>query len=77
MPRGKILRVKQGYNPNSSSIGSVIFSMSAAVVPATIIFGMAASAISTAILTRVGRRASGETSNPLLPAEEIDSKVGK
>ena len=64
MPTGKILRVKQGYNPNSSSIGSIIFSMSAAVIPATIIFGMVASSISTAILSRVGKRKSGVNRDP-------------
>ncbi len=56
MPKGKILRVKQGYNPNSSSIGSVVFVMSAAVVPVAVVFGMVASAISTAILNRVGKK---------------------
>ena len=77
MLKGKILRVKQGYNPNSSSIGSVIFSMSAAVIPASILFGMVAGAISTSILVRVGRTTSGETGNPLLPANGDDAKEGK
>lgn len=77
MSKGKILRVKQGYNPNSSSIGSVIFSMSAAVVPASIIFGMVAGAISTAILERVGRRAQGGTQPPGPPAETGGSEREK
>jgi hypothetical protein len=61
MTKGKILRVKQGYNPNSSSIGSIIFSMSAAVIPASIVFGMVAGAVSNAVLQRVGRDAPGKT----------------
>ena len=30
--KGKILRVKQGYNPNSSSMGSIIFAFPAALM---------------------------------------------
>ena len=30
--KGKILRVKQGYNPNSSSMGSIIFVFPAALM---------------------------------------------
>ncbi|MCU0663919.1 MAG: hypothetical protein MUC50_16535 [Myxococcota bacterium] len=77
MPKGRILRVKQGYNPNSSSIGSVIFSMSAAVIPASILFGMVASALSTAVLHRVGKRSSGETGRALKQAEDRESKAGE
>lgn len=54
--KGKILRVKEGYNPNSSSIGSVVFNMSATVFPATVLFGMVSAAVSSAVLSRVGRR---------------------
>ena len=37
--QGNILRVKQGYNPNSSSIGSVIFVLPAALLGITAAFG--------------------------------------
>ena len=30
--KGKVLRVKQGYNPNSSSMGSIIFAFPAALM---------------------------------------------
>ena len=73
MPKGRILRVKQGYNPNSSSIGSVVFTMSAAVIPATVILGMAAGAISTAILNRVGKREDGTTGDPSPSARDVGS----
>lgn len=70
MHTGRILRVKQGYNPNSSSIGSVIFSMSAAIIPATIIFGMVAGAISSAVFRRIGRRAEAENRTSSAPTKE-------
>ena len=73
MAKGRILRVKQGYNPNSSSIGSVVFTMSAAVVPATMILGMAAGAISTAILNRVGKREDATPVDPLPSSQEAGS----
>ena len=38
--KGKILRVKHGYNPNSSSMGSIIFALPVSMIAIT--FGMAA-----------------------------------
>ena len=38
--KGKILRVKQGYNPNSSSIGSIVFAMPVALLGVTAGFGV-------------------------------------
>ena len=38
-PKGKILRVKLGYNPNSSSIGSMIFAIPVAMLSAAVAFG--------------------------------------
>ena len=37
--KGKILRVKQGYNPNSSSMGSIVFVLPAILLAITVIFG--------------------------------------
>jgi hypothetical protein len=37
---GKILRVKHGFNPNSSSMGSIIFSLPVSLIAVS--FGMAA-----------------------------------
>lgn len=31
---GRVLRVKEGYNPNSSSLGSVVFALPAALLAA-------------------------------------------
>jgi hypothetical protein len=45
--KGKILKVKMGYNPNSSSMGSMIFILPAALLAITVGFG----AISAIILS--------------------------
>lgn len=37
--KGKILRVKQGYNPNSSSMGSIVFVLPAVLLAISVIFG--------------------------------------
>ena len=43
--KGKILRIKHGYNPNSSSIGSVIFALPVALFGVTLGFGVISSII--------------------------------
>ena len=43
--KGKILRVKQGYNPNSSSIGSIVFAVPTMLLISSAIFGTATSII--------------------------------
>jgi len=47
-PEGKILRVKLGYNPNSSSIGTMIFVMPVAMLSAAVAFGTASGLIFSA-----------------------------
>ena len=49
-PPGRILRLKQGYNPNSSSIGTIVFMMPAALLGVTTAFGAAAGLIAAALL---------------------------
>lgn len=44
---GRILKVKQGYNPNSSSMGSIIFAFPTAMLAVTAAFGMAAGALAS------------------------------
>ena len=48
--QGNILRVKQGYNPNSSSIGSIIFVMPAALLGITAAFGAVSGVIMSKLL---------------------------
>ena len=43
--RGRILRLKCGYNPNSSSIGSVVFLLSSKMLAFSAAFGLAAGLI--------------------------------
>ncbi|MEN8126945.1 MAG: hypothetical protein ABFR90_03975 [Planctomycetota bacterium] len=50
-PKGKILRVKQGYNPNSSSIGSIIFVLPAALLGITAAFGAVSGMIMSVLMT--------------------------
>ena len=47
---GKILRVKQGYNPNSSSIGSIIFVLPAALLGITTAFGAVSGVIMSTLM---------------------------
>lgn len=42
---GKILKIKQGYNPNSSSIGSIVFAVPSMLLIASAIFGAATSIV--------------------------------
>ena len=43
--KGKILRVKQGYNPNSSSIGSIVFAIPSMLLVSSALFGTATAII--------------------------------
>ena len=48
--KGKILRLKQGYNPNSSSVGSVIFVLPAALLGITASFGAVSGIIMSTLM---------------------------
>lgn len=48
--KGKILRLKQGYNPNSSSMGSIVFALPAALLVVTSAFGLASGIIMSAFM---------------------------
>jgi hypothetical protein len=49
--KGKILRIKQGYNPNSSSMGSIVFVLPVVLLVITVIFGILSGLIG-AVLAR-------------------------
>jgi hypothetical protein len=55
---GKMLRIKQGFNPNSSSMGSIIFALPVSLMAATVGF----SAISGLVLQHYIRRPSEKES---------------
>jgi hypothetical protein len=48
--KGKILRVKQGYNPNSSSMGSIVYILPAALLAITTGFGVISGIILAAFM---------------------------
>ena len=49
--QGSILRLKQGYNPNSSSVGSIVFVLPAALLGITTAFGAVSGMIMSALMT--------------------------
>ena len=61
---GRVLRVKEGFNPNSSSCGSIVFSIHSAMVAVPVLLAGAAAWISTRML-------SGKKTNA--PKQEVKS----
>ncbi|MCP3943245.1 MAG: hypothetical protein GY710_17400 [Desulfobacteraceae bacterium] len=53
--KGKILRVKQGYNPNSSSIGSIVFAIPTMLLISSAIFGTATTIIFSKYLKKTDK----------------------
>ena len=58
--KGKILRVKQGYNPNSSSMGSMVFTLPAVLLAVTVGFGTVSSIIMSAFIKRDDKTAESD-----------------
>lgn len=70
--RGRILRLKQGYNPNSSSMGSIVFVLPVALGGITMGFGLASSIILAFFLKKdgdEGRPKSSPDYDAIRPAE--------
>ena len=61
--KGRVLRVKEVYNPNSSSLGSIVFSIHTALVAAPVLLAGAAAWIA-ARAARAGVEPAGEQSAP-------------
>ncbi len=40
--KGRVLRLKQGYNPNSSSMGSIVFCLPVTLMGITAVYGVLA-----------------------------------
>jgi len=53
--KGKILRIKQGYNPNSSSMGSIIFVLPALLLGITAIFGAFSGLLAPLLFREAGK----------------------
>jgi hypothetical protein len=57
--KGRILRIKPGYNPNSSSIGTIVFALPVSLLLKTTVFGVMAASL-LAALTRPKSPRPGE-----------------
>ena len=62
--KGRILRVKQGYNPNSSSMGSIVFALPAALLGTTTVFGAVSGAVMAAFMKKTGKNDSPRQDAP-------------
>jgi len=67
--KGKILRIKEGYNPNSSSLGSVVFSIPTAMLAVPVILAGAAAFIAY--------KFSGKSSEEADDADELAESPGE
>ena len=65
--QGKILRVKHGYNPNSSSIGSIVFALPTALLGITAGFGVISGIIMSVFMKDKGK---GSTEKEHTPDQE-------
>ena len=62
--KGKILRIKQGYNPNSSSIGSIIFAVPTMLFVSAVLFGTATTIIFSKYLKKTANKSNEEKTLP-------------
>ena len=54
--RGRVLKIKQGYNPNSSSMGSIVFVLPTIMLGITIIAGAVLGALAPSLESLFLRR---------------------
>ena len=53
--KGKILKVKKGYNPNSSSMGSIVFSFTPLLLCASTLFAGIAGVVFSFFLKKINK----------------------
>ena len=70
-PKGRILRVKHGYNPNSSSMGSLIYALPVSLMAVTGGFALVSGIIFTRLL---GERADNQDNETPQKAERPQKK---
>lgn len=61
--KGRILRVKMGYNPNSSSMGSIVFILPAALLAVTAGFGIVSGVIMSVFIKKSDRKVQNDTAD--------------
>jgi hypothetical protein len=62
-PKGKILRIKLGYNPNSSSMGSMVFIFPATLLAVTMGFGAISGIIMSVFIKRSDKKVENDTAD--------------
>jgi len=68
---GRVLRVKEGFNPNSSSLGSIVFSMHVTMTAVPVLLAGAAAWIAARMGNKAGSAAtSGENRTTSLQPEK-------
>lgn len=68
--KGKILRVKIGYNPNSSSMGSIVFILPAALLGITAGFGIISGIILPFFIKSIDKTGQKDTADAAKSKEE-------
>jgi hypothetical protein len=58
--KGKILSVKTGYNPNSSSMGSIVFILPASLLALTVGFGVISGIIISTFMRKSDKKTKEE-----------------
>jgi len=59
--KGRILRIKHGYNPNSSSMGSIVFVLPAALLGITAGFGVVSGIIMSAFIKSADKKQASKS----------------
>jgi hypothetical protein len=67
--RGRILRLKMGYNPNSSSLGSIVFSFPALLLGIPVLLSAAVAVIAGRMRKKNGPDADSSEGRPSEDAE--------
>jgi hypothetical protein len=76
-PKGKILRIKQGYNPNSSSMGSIVYALPAALLATTAGFGIVSGIIMSAFVKNKNENRLKEKNKTSQEVNPEDSAEGQ
>lgn len=66
--KGRVLRVKEGFNPNSSSLGSIVFSIHTALVAAPVLLAGTAAWIATRLTTEKSTQANNQPESEKVPS---------
>ncbi len=60
---GRILRIKEGYNPNSSSMGSIVFHLPASLIGITAAYGVLSSILIPGLIKKMEKKLKKNDSN--------------